>query len=202
MEARAVSRICRRRPGGVLALLLPSFHFALHVAVKPAHPRPICGDMNTRQLILAALFLATLPGGALAISPDSAQETAAPGADSPPLALGFITLPPLLFDTDADTLDDAALERLEDVALFLRRHPRATRLLVRGHADIVAGDDYNEKLALRRAEAVRARLLELGVPARLLHIDARGRGEPVDHNDTGSGRARNRRVEMYVLVKD
>lgn len=160
--------------------------------------------MNARQLILTALLLAALPCGALAISPDATggELAASPGTDSPPLALGFITLPPLLFDTDADTLDEAARGRLEDVALFLRQHPSATRLLVRGHADIVAGDDYNEKLALRRADAVRARLLELGVPARLLHIDAWGRSEPVDHNDTGSGRARNRRVEMYVLVKE
>lgn len=171
--------------------------------VKPARREPICRNMNARQLMLAAVLLAALPGGALAISPGAPQGTPAPpDADSPPLALAFITLPPLLFDTDTDTLEEAALGRLEDVALFLRQHPRATRLLVRGHTDIIAGDDYNEKLALRRVEAVRAQLLELGVPARLLHIDARGRSEPVDHNDTGSGRARNRRVEMYVLVKE
>jgi OOP family OmpA-OmpF porin len=128
------------------------------------------------------------------------EQSPSPATVEPPAAMEFIALPPVLFAVDADTLDEAATQRLEEVALFLRHQPRISRVVLSGHTDVVAGEEYNEHLAWRRAETVRSQLLELGVPPRLLHTMARGQSDPVDHNDTGSGRARNRRVEIYVLV--
>ncbi|MDX9741471.1 MAG: OmpA family protein [Gammaproteobacteria bacterium] len=159
--------------------------------------------MSPFRPILAAVLLASTASGALAIAPEPSlrEQPAAPAAIEPPPALEFISLPPLLFEFDTHVLDEAALRRLEEIALFLRHQPRVSRILLRGHADILAGEAYNEKLAWHRAEAVRSQLLELGVPPQLLHTIARGQSDPVDHNDTSPGRARNRRVEMYVIVK-
>jgi OOP family OmpA-OmpF porin len=75
-------------------------------------------------------------------------------------------------------------------------------VLIKGHADLLAGVNYNEALSQRRAEAVRARLLELGVAGHLLHLGAYGKSAPVDEDWTPEGRNRNRRVELYVLSHD
>lgn len=118
----------------------------------------------------------------------------------PPGRMEFVPLLPLLFEHDADLIDERGMLLLEDVALFVRYNPRVARVLVKGHADMIAGDPYNEALSRRRAEAVRAQLLSLGVPARLLHVTAYGRSAPVDEDWTPEGRARNRRVELYVVL--
>jgi OOP family OmpA-OmpF porin len=150
--------------------------------------------MTSVRTLLAAILLVSATGGAMAI------PHALPPAE-PPSALEFISLPPVLFDFDAHTLDQTSAERLEEIALFLRRQSRISRIVLSGHADIIAGEEYNENLAWRRAETVRNQLLELGVPPRLLHITARGQSDPVDHNENSAGRARNRRVEIYVIVR-
>lgn len=54
---------------------------------------------------------------------------------------------------------------------------------------------------LRRAEAVKAKLIELGLdPSRIVGIVPRGEEEPIADNATTEGRAKNRRVE-FKLVK-
>ena len=118
----------------------------------------------------------------------------------PPGRMEFVSLRPVLFDHDGDVLDERGSSLLEDAALFIRHNPRITRVLVKGHADFIAGGAYNESLSRRRAEAVRARLQELGVPAQLLHLTAHGKSAPVDEDWTPEGRSRNRRVELYVVL--
>lgn len=119
---------------------------------------------------------------------------------APPEPLEFVPLRPVLFDHDADVLDARASPLLEDVALFVRDNPRVRRVLIKGYTDVIAGEAYNDALSQRRSEAVRARLLELGVPAQLLHISAHGKRAPADEEWTTEGRTRNRRVELYLVV--
>lgn len=146
------------------------------------------------MLPLFALLL--LPSAAAALpAPDTAHAPPPPRAS----LMEFISLPPLLFAHDADAIDERARIQLEDAALFIRHNPRITRVLVKGHADIFAGANYNEALSQRRLEAVRALLLELGVADHLLHLAAYGKSAPVDENWTSEGRSRNRRVELHIL---
>ena len=86
---------------------------------------------------------------------------------------------------------------LPTLAAWLAARPGATLALV-GHTDAVGGAEGNIAISRRRAEAVRAALIDLGAdPARL---EARGVGyfAPLAANDTSEGRARNRRVEAVV----
>lgn len=119
---------------------------------------------------------------------------------APPAPLEFVPLRPVLFEHDVDALDERASPLLEDLALFVRDNPRVQRILIKGYADIIADGAYNDALSQRRSEAVRARLVELGVPARLLHISAHGKSAPADEEWTSEGRSRNRRVELYLVV--
>lgn len=155
--------------------------------------------MTTRRRKPIPPFLPLL--ALLLLPPAAAALPDAEHAPTPPRigTMEFIALPPLRFAHDADLIDERIGAQLEDAALFIRHNPRITRVLIRGHADILAGANYNQDLSQRRAEAVRIRLLELGVAAHLLHLGAYGKSAPVDENWTQEGRNRNRRVEIYVL---
>jgi OOP family OmpA-OmpF porin len=70
--------------------------------------------------------------------------------------------------------------------------------LVVGHTDAVGGVDFNQRLSVRRAEAVRNFLVEHGLPAGNVTIRGEGKLKPVTENATAKGRSRNRRVEIVV----
>jgi outer membrane protein OmpA-like peptidoglycan-associated protein len=151
--------------------------------------------MISVRALLAAILLASPAAVAVAVT------HALPPPTEAAASLEFITLSPVLFPANADSLDDAAASRLEEIALFLRHRPRVSRIVLTGHADIAADGEYDESLAWRRAETVRSQLLELGVPPRLLHVTARGQSDPVDDNGSAAGRSRNQRVDIYVIVR-
>jgi OOP family OmpA-OmpF porin len=68
-----------------------------------------------------------------------------------------------------------------------------------GHTDSIGSDAYNEKLSLRRAEAVKAYLVSKGVEAARVFVEGKGESQPVADNKTAEGRAKNRRVTVEVV---
>ena len=68
-----------------------------------------------------------------------------------------------------------------------------------GHTDSVGSDAYNQKLSVRRAEAVKAYLVGKGVDAKRVYTEGKGEKQPVATNKTAAGRAQNRRVEIEVV---
>jgi OOP family OmpA-OmpF porin len=71
--------------------------------------------------------------------------------------------------------------------------------VVVGHTDSTGDDDYNLKLSLKRAEAVRDYLVDTGADPDKLEVLGRGENDPIASNDTKEGRAENRRVEVLLL---
>lgn len=67
-----------------------------------------------------------------------------------------------------------------------------------GHTDNVGTDNYNMELSLRRAKSVGNFLINNGINSSRLNYIAKGASEPVDSNETESGRARNRRTEIIL----
>jgi outer membrane protein OmpA-like peptidoglycan-associated protein len=87
---------------------------------------------------------------------------------------------------------------LDKVAATLAEYDK-TVIEVAGHTDSVGSDAYNQQLSERRANSVAAYLAGHGVDrARVVTIGA-GEGYPVASNDTESGRAQNRRVEITIV---
>ena len=68
-----------------------------------------------------------------------------------------------------------------------------------GHTDSVGSDAYNQKLSVRRSEAVKAYLTSKGVEKNRVYTEGKGEKQPVADNKTREGRSKNRRVEIEVV---
>ena len=68
-----------------------------------------------------------------------------------------------------------------------------------GHTDSVGSDAYNQRLSVRRAEAVKAYLVTKGIERNRVYTEGKGEKQPVADNRTAEGRAKNRRVEIEVV---
>lgn len=112
---------------------------------------------------------------------------------------GSITLEGVNFEFNSDRLTTASLGVLDGVAADLKKHPRL-RIELQGHTDSSGADAYNLALSQKRADAVRTRLVEQGVPAGQLESKGYGESQPIANNATPDGRAQNRRVVMLVLA--
>ncbi|AVS63758.1 hypothetical protein C8241_20565 [Paracidovorax avenae] len=86
---------------------------------------------------------------------------------------------------------------LDRFAEGLRNNPNAEVRIV-GYTDSTGNDSINNPLSLDRATSTRNYLTSRGVSGARIQVEGRGAREPVATNDTAEGRARNRRVEIYV----
>jgi outer membrane protein OmpA-like peptidoglycan-associated protein len=99
----------------------------------------------------------------------------------------------------ADLTSDAN-RILSDIAASLARpENRNIRIEVKGHTDAVGGEQANQQLADRRANAVADYLAANGVDRGRITTVAAGKGEPVAENRTPEGRATNRRVVISIV---
>ena len=111
-------------------------------------------------------------------------------------ATGHVEVPGIFFDTGKSVLKPESDAAVAEVAKLLQADP-ALKVYVVGHTDNVAAMDLNMKLSQARAEAVaQALVAKHGIAA--TRLVGRGVGPlcPVASNDTESGRAKNRRVEL------
>ncbi len=68
-----------------------------------------------------------------------------------------------------------------------------------GHTDSIGSDAYNQKLSVRRAEAVKAYLVSKGIEKNRVYTEGKGEKQPIADNKTKEGQAKNRRVEIEVV---
>ena len=101
------------------------------------------------------------------------------------------------FDFDKSVVKSKYLPYIAGAAAVLNNHPDLV-VEVQGHTDSVGTDEYNLKLGMRRAEAVKRVLVGNGVRPERLMTTSLGESQPIATNSTSSGRARNRRVEIHV----
>jgi OmpA-OmpF porin, OOP family len=111
---------------------------------------------------------------------------------------GSITLEGVTFDVNSARLTNQSLPILDDVALGLKKYPRL-RVELQGHTDNSGPDQYNMTLSAKRANAVRDYLIQRGVPSAQLTARGYGESQPIESNATPEGRAKNRRVVMFVV---
>jgi len=103
----------------------------------------------------------------------------------------------LKFDFDKSVVKPEYYGLLQNVKDYIEQND--LRVLIVGHTDSKGSDAYNMALGMRRAVAVKDKLLEFGLsPSRVLGVESKGESEPVATNDTSEGRAQNRRIEFKL----
>jgi outer membrane protein OmpA-like peptidoglycan-associated protein len=107
----------------------------------------------------------------------------------------------LLFDFDSDVVKGAAATNLTDLSRSLQQYPESDVLIV-GHTDATGTDSYNWSLSERRSASARQYLVSQGVDPTRIRVAGRGEAEPVASNDTASGQAQNRRVEVAIFASE
>src|SRR5512137_675174 len=86
---------------------------------------------------------------------------------------------------------------LDKFAQSLNQNPASTVRII-GHTDSSGTDAINNPLSVNRAASTRDYLVAHGVNSQRIAIDGRGSQQPIADNGTEAGRARNRRVEIFV----
>jgi peptidoglycan-associated lipoprotein len=103
----------------------------------------------------------------------------------------------VFFEYDSDEITQNAEQKLDAKAAVLRANP-GVRLRIEGHCDQRGSTEYNLALGQRRAEAVRAYLVNLGIDGSRLSTLSYGKEKPLEEGDSGEAYARNRRAEFGV----
>ncbi|UIR58036.1 OmpA family protein [Sphingobacterium sp. SRCM116780] len=105
----------------------------------------------------------------------------------------------ILFDFNKSDLKSSARDNIKNLVTTLNKE-QGTEILVIGHTDNVGSLDANQKVSENRAAAVRAYAVSQGLSASRIRTEGRNYSEPLESNDTESGRAANRRVEIVIVA--
>lgn len=147
----------------------------------PADAVPGCDGEIAKPVAAAAPAAPAAP--AAAPVPTAAKETFAADA---------------FFDFDKSVLKPEGKAKLDDVVAKTKGMNLEVIIAV-GHTDSIGTDAYNDKLSIRRAEAVKAYLVSKGIEGNRVYTEGKGEKQPVADNKTAAGRAKNRRVEIEIV---
>ena len=107
----------------------------------------------------------------------------------------------LNFDFDKSNVKPEYYDLLKNIKEFVEQNNYEITIV--GHTDSIGSNQYNFGLSRRRAEAVKAKLLEFGLAEdRIVGIEAMGEEQPIATNETAEGRAQNRRVEFKLVQRE
>lgn len=101
------------------------------------------------------------------------------------------------FDTGRSDIKSNFQPVLQRFASTLQENPN-TNVVIIGHTDSTGSDSINQPLSVDRASRTRDYLAGRGVNPNRITIEGRGSREPIASNNDNAGKARNRRVEIYV----
>jgi len=180
------------RVGDELVVVLPS---------ADGHVGMVVVERGGERVVLNRAYAASriVDGGKPALQETEAAPSAAPAQFA--AVLGALPERPksflIYFNDGRDEI--TAVSRVEFQIILAELGGRgAPDIVVIGHTDRLAADEYNDRLSRMRAERVRAELVQLGIPEQRIQIAGRGEREPVVPTDDGVAEPRNRRVEINV----
>ncbi|MFZ3116805.1 MAG: OmpA family protein [Variovorax sp.] len=141
-------------------------------------------------------------GALVPAAPATVATPAAPvrpvAPPAPPAASKVTFAADAFFDFDKSVLKPEGRAKLDDLVSKIRGVNLEVIIAV-GHTDSIGSDAYNQRLSVRRAEAVKAYLVTKGIERNRVYTEGKGEKQPVADNKTAEGRAKNRRVEIEVV---
>ena len=142
---------------------------------------------------------AIAPKPAVAAAPAPAPVAPRAAAPAPATVATKVTYAAdAFFDFDKAVVKPEGKAKLDDLIGKIKGINLEVIIAV-GHTDAVGGDSYNQKLSIRRSEAVKAYLVSKGIEKNRVYTEGKGEKQPVADNKSAEGRAKNRRVEIEVV---
>ena len=143
--------------------------------------------------------------------PDLVQKpvtriTTAPVPPVPPIP-GIVHAPvtlqtETLFDFDSSVIRADGKKKLDDeVVGKMKEYPQDEVVLLTGHADRIGSEAYNQNLSQRRADAVRAYMIDQGIEAKRIQTAAKGESEPIVSCDNVKGMVNNKNRKLVVCLQ-
>ncbi|MFZ2738709.1 MAG: OmpA family protein [Burkholderiaceae bacterium] len=154
-------------------------------AIVPKAPAPVVAPR------------AAAPAPAPVARPAAPAPRPAP-APQPPAATKVTYASDAFFDFDKSVLKPEGKAKLDELVGKVKAISLEVIIAV-GHTDSVGSDAYNQKLSVKRSEAVKAYLVSKGIEKNRVYTEGKGEKQPVADNKTSAGRAKNRRVEIEVV---
>ena len=166
----------------------------------PATASPDCdGALKKEVAPPPAPAPAAAPVAPAPAAPPAAAPAPAPApAPVAPVSEKVTFAADAFFDFDKSVLKPEGKAKLDDLVGKMGAINLEVIIAV-GHTDGVGSDAYNQKLSVRRSEAVKAYLTSKGVEKNRVYTEGKGEKQPVADNKTTEGRAKNRRVEIEVV---
>ena len=182
------SALCWRTANWTPATAAPGCDGA--IAPKAAAPAPAA--------VVAPVAAAPAPAAAPAAAKPAAPA-AAPAAPAAGAAATKVTYAAdAFFTANAAVLKAAGKAKLDDLVGKVKAINLEVIVAV-GHTDSKGNDASNQKLSVRRAEAVKAYLVSKGIEKNRVYTEGKGSKQPVADNKTKEGKTKNRRVEIEVV---
>ncbi len=104
----------------------------------------------------------------------------------------------ITFDTDRAEVKPGFYDTLNSVAIVLQEFDK-TRVEVAGHTDSDGSTPHNNELSERRAGSVARYLTAQELNPRRFYVEGYGESQPIASNNSASGKAQNRRVEIQLV---
>ncbi len=164
----------------------------------PATAAPGCDGAIAPKAAAPAPAAVVAPVAApAAAAPVAAKPAAAPAA-SAAAATKVTYAADAFFAANSAVLKAAGKAKLDDLVGKVKAINLEVIVAV-GHTDSKGNDASNQKLSVRRAEAVKAYLVSKGIEKNRVYTEGKGSKQPVADNKTVEGRAKNNRVEIEVV---
>ena len=107
----------------------------------------------------------------------------------------------ILFDNGKATFAQAFAPQLDKVLQLLKDHPQLN-VVIEAHTDANGGNDFNFKLSQQRAQSIMDYFVQGGAQGERLVPVGHGENHPIADNKSGNGRAKNRRVEFRLVMRE